>query len=76
MRKRIIDPTSENLSSMDEEWLDLKHHAKVELTSEDPAYPIEEALDINGGSGWRASQAGKQTIRIIFNEPQPVRRIQ
>ncbi len=76
MRKQIIDPASENLSSMDGEWLDLRHQAQVELTSEDMAYPIEEALVAIGKSGWRASQAGKQMIRIIFNEPQYIRRIQ
>lgn len=76
MRKRIIDPDPKNLSSTDEEWLDLRRQAQVELTSEDTAYPIEGALDISGGSGWRASQAGKQMIRIIFNEPQRLRRIQ
>lgn len=76
MRKRIIDPDLKNISSTDEEWLDLRHQAQVELTSEDAANPIEGALDISGGLGWRASQAGKQMIRIIFNEPQKVRRIQ
>ena len=47
--------------------------AEVELTSEDAANPIEGA--ITDGAGWRAAQAGGQTIRILFDEPQQIRRI-
>lgn len=47
--------------------------AQVELTSEDSANPIEGAL--TAGAGWRAAQAGEQTIRILFDEPQQIRRI-
>jgi hypothetical protein len=72
MRKRLIHP----VSPVDERWLDVQRLAQVELTSEDAAYPIEAALIPSAGSGWQAAQAGEQTIRLLFDEFQRVRRIQ
>jgi hypothetical protein len=72
MRKRLINL----VSPVDERWLDVQRLAQVELTSEDAAYPIEAALIPSAGSGWRAAQAGEQTIRLQFDEFQRVRRIQ
>jgi len=72
MRKRLINP----VSPVDERWLDVQRLAQVELTSEDAAYPIEAALIPSAGSGWQAAQAGEQTIRLVFDEFQRVRRIQ
>ncbi len=57
MRKRII-PTAqqrEHAHIPDADWLDLERLAEVEVTSEDPAHPIESALLPNGGPGWRAA---------------------
>ncbi|HUX80094.1 MAG TPA: hypothetical protein VMW10_10190, partial [Alphaproteobacteria bacterium] len=51
------------------------HLVQVEITSEDPAYPIESALTFADSSGWRAAQPGVQTIRILFDEPQEIQRI-
>jgi len=76
MRKRIINQDPQNVSPVDQSWLDLQRLAQVELTSEDAAYPIEAALIPSAGSGWRAAQAGEQTIRFRFDELQRVRRIQ
>jgi hypothetical protein len=76
MRKRIINEDPQNVSPVDQGWLDLQVLAQVELTSEDAAYPIEAALIPSPGSGWRAAQAGEQTIRLLFDELQRVRRIQ
>lgn len=72
MRKTIVNQDSQNISPGDEKWLDLKRLAQVEITSEDASYPIEKAFEINGWTGWRASEAGKQTIRIIFDELQRI----
>jgi hypothetical protein len=49
----------------------------VEVTSEEKAYPIEFALlsDDNENCGWRAATPGTQIIRLIFDEPQTLRRI-
>ena len=51
--------------AMDKGGLDLEHIASVEVTSEDPSFPIEYAFGSNDGPGWRASQGGEQQIRII-----------
>ena len=76
MRKRIINQDPQNVVPVDQGWLDLQRLAQVELTSEDAANPIEAALVSSAGLGWRAAQAGEQTIRLLFDEPQRVRRIQ
>jgi len=76
MRKRIINRNTQKVSPVDQCWIDLQHVAQVELTSEDAAHPIEAALIPGFGSGWRAAQAGEQTIRFLFDEPQRVGRIQ
>jgi hypothetical protein len=47
----------------------------VELTSEDPAHPIEAAFSPGGDAGWRASEPGSQSIRLLFHQPQPLTRI-
>ena len=47
----------------------------VEVTSEDGTYPIESALLTGGGRGWRAAGPGPQTIRLLFDKPQKLKRI-
>jgi hypothetical protein len=76
MRKRIINQEPLNLAPVDHGWLDLQSLAQVELTSEDASNPIEAALVPGAGLGWRAAQAGEQTICLLFDELQRVRRIQ
>src|SRR6187549_1622359 len=76
MRKRIINQDPQNVAPVDHSWLDLQCLAQVEVTSEEAANPIEAALIPSVGSGWRAAQAGEQTIRLLFDESQKVRRIQ
>ena len=45
MRKSVIDPaTIRPEQRSEQEWLDLEQVAKVEVTSEDPNFPIESAL--------------------------------
>jgi hypothetical protein len=75
MRKRIIPPVKKDASPPGENWLDLERLAQVEITSEDAAYPIESALLPGQGSGWRATEPGEQTIRLLFAHPQQLRRI-
>src|SRR5713226_244180 len=43
--------------------LELEQLAKVEVTSEDPYFPIESALVSGTGPGWRAAEKGKQIVR-------------
>src|SRR5215218_1116748 len=77
MRKRITGPHhAKSGGEPDQGWLDLEGLATVEVTSEDPNFPIESALGAKDGPGWRASEPGEQDIRIIFDEPVPLRRMQ
>jgi hypothetical protein len=55
--------------------MELDRIASVEVSSEESDYPIESALTIEGKGGWRAANSGTQTIRLIFDEPQKLRRI-
>lgn len=76
MRKRIIETAPPQDLPAGKSWLDLEAVAEVEITSEAPEYPIENALLPHGdGSGWRAAHPGEQTIRLVFDTPQRIRRI-
>ena len=76
MRKKVINSDTINpRSHSQEEWLDLEEIARVEVTSEDPNFPIEAALAAGEASGWRAAEKGKQIIRIVFDNPRTLRRI-
>lgn len=75
MQKRLVDTTAQGRIVAEAEWLDLENMARVELTSEDPDHPIETALVPQEGSGWRAGEPGRQRIRLIFHQPQRLRRI-
>jgi hypothetical protein len=74
MRKHII-ATEPSASGTSEEWLNLEEIAQVEVSSEDPQYPIESAFKHGENLGWSASQPGEQTIRLLFDEPKDLRRI-
>jgi hypothetical protein len=75
MHKRIITPVQQETASLDQDWLNMEGLAKVEITSEDAGHPIESALLPGRASGWRAAGPGKQTIRLLFANPQRLRRI-
>ena len=74
MRKRIVTPTPTSATAR-ADWLDLERIATVEVTSEDRDFPIESSLSIEPGNGWRAAQPGPQTIRLVFDQPQDLKRI-
>lgn len=75
MRKRIINPVQQKTLSLDQDWLNVEELAEVEITSEDAAHPIESALLPGVAPGWRAATPGKQTIRLLFAQPQRLQRI-
>lgn len=75
MRKRIIKKHQQNSFPGDSKTLDLNKLAQVEVSSEEAAYPIENALTDSGKPGWRASEAGEQRVRLIFDEPLPISHI-
>jgi len=75
MRKRLITPTPETVRSRSEGRLDVERAAMVEITSEDKDYPVESAFASGEAQGWRAAEAGTQTIRLVFDQPQRLKRI-
>jgi hypothetical protein len=75
MLKRIIDQVQKDIAPPEQDWLNVEGIAEVEITSEDAAHPIESALVPGQASGWRAAGPGKQTIRLLFAQPQRLRRI-
>src|SRR5690349_24774718 len=62
MRKQIVSHLQRESPSANATWLDLEALARVEVTSEDAAHPIESALLTVGATGWRAENAGEQTV--------------
>jgi hypothetical protein len=67
IRKKLIqDPERERGP-----WLDLVRCAMFEVTSEDPASPLENILTPDAKK-WIASTPGEQIIRVIFDEPQTI----
>jgi hypothetical protein len=71
MRKRLIDQHPVGTDP----WLDLETLALVEISSEDPARPIDFALT-GHGEGWQAAESGAQVVRILFDEPRELRLIE
>lgn len=72
LRKRIIPsaPVADQ-----HRWLSIEEIAEVEVSSEDPEWPIDGALILNSTRGWRASHPGAQTVRIRFETPRVLRLI-
>jgi F5/8 type C domain len=75
MRKRVVGRNFDGSSVTAPQWLDVDRNAEVEVTSEDAEHPIESALRPTDGPGWRAAEAGPQTVRLRFDEPQRIERI-
>jgi hypothetical protein len=75
MRKRLISQTLPSPGFTAQDWLNVDRLASVEVTSEADGYPIESALLKDEKRGWRAANVGSQTIRLIFDEPQKIKRI-
>lgn len=74
MLKRLVEVAKPERAE-DVPWLELEGLVEVELTSEDAAHPIEGALIPRDERGWRAAEPGEQRIRLLFREPQRLRRI-
>ncbi len=66
LRKWIGGPNP----AMPDPWMDLEALAEVEVSSEDPSWPIDGALIEGDGHGWRAAVPGEQTLRVRFDAPQ------
>lgn len=75
MRKRLITPTPEIVRSRREDWLDVERAAIVEISSEQEDYPVEAVFVAGEALGWRAAEPGPQTMRLVFDQPQRLKRI-
>jgi uncharacterized protein (DUF736 family) len=78
MRKRIVGSSviQSVAADLNDSWLDLEQIASIEVTSEAPNFPVEAVFESDGGVGWRASQGGEQQLRIIFDKPTTLHRMQ
>jgi len=57
--------------------IDIAATATVQVTSEDPAHPLEHVFDQRrgpGGSRWVAAEPGEQTLLLVFDTPQRIHR--
>ena len=75
MRKSQITRIPGDAPPPDQTWMDVTRIASVEVSSEETDYPIESALVLEEKKGWRAATPGTQTIRLIFDEPQKLKRM-
>lgn len=80
MRKALIPSDADKAArrgapDVTDDWLDLESLARIDVTSEVPAHPVEGALSPGDDRGWRASAPGPQTVRILFDRPVGIRRV-
>jgi hypothetical protein len=75
MRKSIVSPSAVATTPISEVWRDLERIARVEISSEDEQFPIENAVGKKETTGWRAAETGPQLIRLHFDEPQNIKRL-
>jgi len=75
MRKRLITPTPETIQSRGDGWLDVERAAAAEISSEEKDYPVESVFVSGETRGWRAAAPGPQTIRLVFDQPQRLKKI-
>lgn len=75
--RKTIDPASYLHSAGEEHghWMELESSAQIEITSEDPEHPIENALLPGTGRRWKASEPGPQKLRIVLDYPRTLKRI-
>ena len=76
MRKSIVSPSAVAATPISDLWRDLERITRVEISSEDPQFPIENALGKKATTGWRAAGTGPQLIRLHFDEPLNIKRLQ
>jgi hypothetical protein len=64
MKKFVTDNTS---LGREPAFMNLTDFELIEVTSEEPQHPIEQALIPGESSGWLAAKPGPQVIRIRFH---------
>src|SRR5262245_16932772 len=74
LRKHIVKAPP-SVSIPEPGAIDIAATATVQVTSEDPAHPIEHVFDNRrgpGGSRWVAAEPGEQTLMLAFDTPQAI----
>ena len=77
LRKQVVPKRSGESASFEGE-ISIADVATVQVSSEDTDHPIDNAFDPNrgpGGSRWIAAGPGEQTLILLFDHPQTIRRI-
>jgi hypothetical protein len=77
LRKQVGSTRSRESRSFDGE-ISIPDVATVQVTSEEADHPIDNAFDHNrgpGGSRWIADGPGEQTVILLFDSPQTIRKI-
>jgi hypothetical protein len=77
IRKQIIGPFAAPPAPTPGE-IDVAAVATVLVTSEDTSHPVDHAFDNHGGPGgtrWIAGEPGEQTLILVFDAPQAIRRV-
>ena len=77
LRKQIVPRRSGESLSLEGE-ISIPDVATVQVTSEEAEHPIENAFDHGrgpGGTRWIAAGPGEQTITLLFDRPQTIRKI-
>lgn len=77
LRKQIVPQRSVSSPSLEGE-IRIAEVATVQVTSEAPDHPIDHAFDGArgpGGTRWLADGPGEQTVTLVFDAPQAIRRI-
>jgi len=79
LRKQVLRPDSETKSpKTSASTMSVADIASVQVSSEDPSYPIDHAFDNRSGPGgtrWVAAETGEQTIILAFDQPQRVQKV-
>jgi hypothetical protein len=77
LRKQIIRKPSVESASFEGE-IPVAEVATVQVSSEQSDHPIDNVFDTSrgpGGSRWLADEPGEQTLILVFDSPQTIRRI-
>ena len=77
LRKQIVPKRAGEAASLEGE-ISIADVATVQVTSEQADHPIDNAFDRNrgpGGSRWIADGPGEQTVILLFDSPQTIRKI-
>jgi hypothetical protein len=77
LRKQVIPKPSQGPIPLEGE-ISIADVATVQVTSEEAEHPIDNVFDRNrgpGGSCWIANEPGEQTVTLLFDHPQTIRRI-